>query len=227
MSLIYKFIFRCCLLIPLVGCAPSGPPIPAPSSDVQKQKASFVQFETKLKQSAQRSRGRELLGYLTEESKLWLEDMLYASTTLYFDELETKEFHEQLTILGIRHAYMSQKLKVLDAPHVLQLLARQGPLKKALFMKGQTEPWFENANAFKGLDKAPQVPVYFYKQEFNYETQAYEWRLDLVRMFPIITRGIQTLAHKKKMAYPRAIRYLLEKATGQNFGERLFEPLEG
>lgn len=227
MPLIYKFILKSCWLLIVVACAPSGPPIPLPSQDIQKQKASFTQFETQLKQSAQRSRGRELLGHLTDESKLWLEDMLYASTSLNFEELEVKEFHEQLTILGIRHAYMSQKLKILDPAHVLQLLARQGPLRQALFMKGQTEPWFEDSQAFKGLDKAPQVPVYFYRQQFNYDTQAYEWKLDLVRMFPIITRGIQTLAHKKKMAYPRAIRYLLEKATGQNFGERLFEPLEG
>lgn len=215
-------------LILLTACASSSSQQPViPEMDDQAKLVSFQSFESQFLSDVRKNRAEALWGHLRGESQIWLEDMILQAQIEEKTELSQRPFFEQLTIMGVRHSYLTRRLKDLEPISVVRFLFTQGPIKQAFHMEGQTQPWFEGNTAMKGLQKASQVPIYFYQLDWDDSAQKMLWKVDIVRMLPLISRGVQTLAHKKKMTYAEAIPYLIGVATGRHLGAQLLEPLDG
>lgn len=176
------------------------------------------------KANVRKFHGRKIFNTMSYDSQIWLSQMIEAVKNDDRIDLEGREYYEQLTILGLRHSILSGTLKSSEFKDVTRLIFSQGPLRIAFRMKeselGPLTLSTEGGEGRQGLSKSPRVPVYFYIYEDD------RWKLDLLRMLPIISRAQETIALKKKMTKVNSIIYLLNVVTSKNYGKAIFEPLE-
>lgn len=187
----------------------------------------FKTFEKKMDLAIKSRQGRRIWSFLSEESREWFELRIEDALFLSQSGLNQLEFHDQFVILALRHAKLAGWVNEFEPHKLVRILFSRGPVHQAFVKETRSEVVFEGSQARQGLARSPKVPIYFYQYELSTHKEENQWKLDLQRMLPIISRGLQTIAHKQKMDYPEAIAFILAQSTGKDFGKVIFEPLEG
>ena len=129
---------------------------------------------------------------LTQETQDWIESLEGKIYNMDSNAVKEAPFYETMSILFLRHYIRNQSWDSVDENTILAFLLAKGPLQ-TLFHKMQwSNPILgEDEDAFIGLATAPQIGVLFFKEEYGI------WKLDLLRSFPLITRGIEAAMLKQ------------------------------
>lgn len=147
-----------------------------------------------------------LMRMLTEESQRWVVAMEEAAQYESASQVESRPFHEQLTILTYRLFERDDRLRgVIRYPMLHLAVSHKGSLKTVFHLKlGPLAVKFDRGT--QGLAQSPKVPLLFFLYEDG------RWKMDLIETLPKITRGLESISLKKDWSASKTILYLLEKS---------------
>ncbi|HSQ42395.1 MAG TPA: hypothetical protein VLM37_08970 [Fibrobacteraceae bacterium] len=144
---------------------------------------------------------------LTDSSQQWLEDMENAAATETPEEVETRPFYEQMTILTYRMFDREGVLNGVYYDRLLQLVMGQNSTIVRKVKELELGPFeIRNDRGARGLATSPHVAILY----FTWIDQC--WKFDLLATMPIVLRGYETIGIKKDWATSKTALYLLEKS---------------
>jgi hypothetical protein len=192
---------------------------------LKKAKPTLDNLERVIKKLKYKKNDRTayLREHLSEDSHEWLENMAEAASYETAEELEERPFFELLTVLGLRLLYRNQELDNLDSGAVLRVLeGKYGLLRRAFGLSNVAAPWIEEElgeyYGFQGMASSSRVAVFFYIWEDDV------WKLDLAKMLPVVSRGIETVGLKQQWSPSETALFLLEKALEFKVSKELLDP---
>ena len=144
---------------------------------------------------------------LLDENLNWLENIGSDVDFIEEEELEQKEFYEVLVILGIRHYLRIDKIKDTEPLTMVKTIVNFRQFKAAMNPEKLGPFWIEEDQAFRGLAKAPKVPVFVY----GYEDK--KWKFNLTKTLSIVSRGLESVRFKKKWSKIKTAIFLLDKTS--------------
>ena len=162
-----------------------------------------------------------LYEFLTDTSEYWLDTLENHARSYDADALDTCQFYEAYAIILYR-LYEREHLWETDDDRMLFLfLSKSGMLERFTQLNlGPLE--YKNDRGSVGLASSPKVPIML----FEWDDTA--WKLNLPETLPLITKGIESIAVKKKWTNRKLALYWIEKEyhmTYSRLDESLLDPI--
>jgi len=162
---------------------------------------------------------------LGEDSRSWVFEMTEAAQYESREDLEKRPFYEILTVLGVRLLDRNREIEFIDTTEVLGVLVgKYGIMHRAFALKNLGPFWVEEElgeiYGYRGMGDSPKVPVFF----FHWDREFERWNLDLRRMLPIISRGLETIALKQNWSPVKTALFLLENGLDFPVDDSLLDP---
>ena len=162
-----------------------------------------------------------LLGFLTDSSEYWLDELENHAKTYDAAAMDTCQFYEAYAIVLYRLYEREHLWTVPDYRMLYLLLYDSGFLDVVDRVKmGPFE--VKNDRGSVGLASSPKVPIML----FNWDDT--KWKLDLIETLPLITKGIEATAVKKNWTGAKLALYWLDKKYHLQYSrldESLLEPI--
>lgn len=164
-----------------------------------------------------------LFTLMSEESREWFVQLEDAIRYESREDLEKRPFYEILTISAVRLLERNHELNRIDTLEILKTtMGKYGILARAFNLQNLGPIWVENESGeyfgYRGMKGAEKVPVYFFIWE------EFAWKLDLPRMLPIVSRGLETIGRKSQWSQTETVIHLLKNTFSYQVDESLFEP---
>lgn len=194
----------------LGGCAshPAYNPELVREKELERLDSLFLDIRLSVKQGD----AFKLYHTLTRDSKDWFEYMRTAARSEPYDHLINRPFFEILAVLGLRFELQRDPQFDTDPVSLLKYTVMTNHSVRKNFLQYQFGPFLlKGYSAGVGLQKAPNVPVFFFERE------AGAWKFDLVRSLPLILLGAQSIARQQHAEPVEQAIFLLEQATGARF----------
>jgi len=219
-------MFRFIALIPVIFlltfCVYNKPQTETESEFEYKMQSLETAYERLLRIPAKTSAPDSVLLLLTDNSRLWLENIEQAA--LYEDSslVEQRPFHEILVIVTYRLLLRENVLAEYPDYKMLRFaLGEMGILRRAKDLKlGPFE--IKNDRGSRGLKKSPRVPIMIFRWDER------RWKFDLPESMQLLSKGLATIAVKKEWSNARTAIYLLERYYRNTFfyiNESLLNPV--
>lgn len=191
------------------------------SRAMDKQAALELMFQNFLAAVRRNASADTLYEYLTDTSEYWLDTLENHARVYNADALDTCQFYEAYAILLYR-LYEREHLWQTDDDRMLfMMLSKSGVLDRFVSLKlGPMK--VKNDRGSIGLEKSPDVPVML----FEWDDTA--WKLNLAETIPLMTKGVESIAVKKKWSNRKLALYWLEKEYHMQYSrldDSLFEPV--
>ena len=162
-----------------------------------------------------------LLEFLTDSSEYWLDELENHAKNYDSTALETCQFYEAYAILLYRLYEREHLWQVPDYRMLYLLLYGSGFLD--LVDRVNMGPFeVKNDRGSVGLASSPKVPIMLFDWDDT------KWKLNLIETLPLITKGIEATAAKKKWTDVKLALYWLDKKYHMQYtrlDESLFEPI--
>ncbi len=155
---------------------------------------------------------------LTQDSYDWLENLVEETERMPAELIEMRPFHEVFLILGTRFLFRNNELGSYNYSDVVAAIFREKPLRDLFHRTDVGEFWYEDLEAWRGLECAPSVPLFYFKWENG------QWKLDLQQTLPIVLHGFESVSLKKKMSTTETVIYLLNMHLKYRADETLLQP---
>jgi len=193
----------------LISCA-SAPPQSEVDLEFKKQNLEKA-YNALLNIPAKTAAPDSVLLLLTDDSRIWLENIERAA--LYEDSasVEQRPFHEIMVIVTYRLLLRENVLTEYPDYKMLRFsLGEMGILRRAKDLKlGPFE--VKNDRGSRGLAQSPKVPIVIFKWD------EMRWKFDLPESMQLITRGLATIGVKKEWSNSKTAIYLLDKYYHNTF----------
>lgn len=178
----------------------------------------FVKFQDAVRSNVDAD---TLLDMLTDPSEYWIEDLEKHALTYKSEELDTCQFYEVYAILLYRLYEREHLFQSPDDKMIHLLLSKSGVVDRLSNIKlGPME--VKNDRGSVGLASSPKVPIMIFEWDESV------WKLDLPQTLPLITKGIESIAVKKKWSSKKLALYWLEKEYHQTYSrldDSLYDPI--
>ena len=162
-----------------------------------------------------------LLGFLTDSSEYWLDELESHAKTYDAEAMDTCQFYEAYAIVLYRLFEREHLWEVSDYRMLYLLLYNSGFLD--LVDRVNMGPFeVKNDRGSVGLSSSPKVPIMLFDWDDT------KWKLDLIETLPLITKGIEATAAKKNWKGSKLALYWLDKKYHLQYSrldESLFEPI--
>ena len=162
-----------------------------------------------------------LLGFLTDSSEYWLDELESHAKTYDAEAMDTCQFYEAYAIVLYRLFEREHLWEVSDYRMLYLLLYNSGFLD--LVDRVNMGPFeVKNDRGSVGLSSSPKVPIMLFDWDDT------KWKLDLIETLPLITKGIEAPAAKKNWKGSKLALYWLDKKYHLQYSrldESLFEPI--
>ena len=162
-----------------------------------------------------------LLGFLTDSSEYWLDELENHAKTYDAAAMDTCQFYEAYAIVLYRLFEREHLWTVPDYRMLYLLLYNSGFLD--LVDRVNMGPFeVKNDRGSVGLASSPKVPIMLFKWDDT------KWKLDLIETLPLITKGVEATAAKKNWTDAKLALYWLDKKYHLQYSrldESLFEPI--
>lgn len=151
-----------------------------------------------------------LFVFITDTSRYWMDTLELAAQTELPEILETRPFHEILSIVTYR-LYEKEKMWAIPENRMLFIvLSKNGVLWKLTSQAfGPVE--VRNDRGTVGLSVTPKIPLMI----FTWDDQT--WRMDLKETMPLVTKGMESIGAKKDWTKTKLALYILEKEFRYDF----------
>jgi len=206
----------------LMSCASSVPQTET-DSEFKKQELEKA-YNALLNIPAKTAAPDSVLLLLTDDSRIWLENIERAA--LYEDSasVEQRPFHEIMVIVTYRLLLRENVLAEYPDYKMLRFsLGEMGILRRAKDLKlGPFE--VKNDRGSRGLAQSPKVPIVIFRWIDM------QWKFDLPESMLLITRGLATIGVKKDWSNAKTAIYLLDKYYHNTFlyiNDSLLHPVQG
>ena len=162
-----------------------------------------------------------LLEFLTDSSEYWINELENHAKSYDSTALDTCQFYEAYAILLYRLYEREHLWQVSDYRMLYLLLYGSGFLD--LVDRVNMGPFeVKNDRGSVGLASSPKVPIMLFDWDDT------KWKLNLIETLPLITKGIEATAAKKKWTDVKLALYWLDKKYHMQYtrlDESLFEPI--
>jgi hypothetical protein len=129
---------------------------------------------------------------LSQESQDWLQSLEDKIYNMDSNQVKDAPFYEIMVVLSLRHFIRNQSWDSVDENTILAFLLSKGPLNTLFHNMQWAKPILgDDDDGFIGFATAPQIGVLFFKEEYG------QWKLDLLRSLPLVTRGIESAMIKQ------------------------------
>ncbi|MCQ2063822.1 MAG: hypothetical protein MJY99_10870 [Fibrobacter sp.] len=191
------------------------------SRAMDKQASLELMFQNFLTAVRSNASADTLYEYLTDTSEYWLDTLENHARTYDGEALDTCQFYEAYAILLYR-LYEREHLWQTDDDRMLfMMLSKSGVLDRFVGLKlGPMK--VKNDRGSIGLAKSPDVPVMLFEWDDSV------WKLNLAETIPLMTKGVESIAVKKKWSNRKLALYWLEKEYHMQYSrldDSLFEPV--
>ncbi len=188
---------------------------------MDKQASLELMFQNFLTAVRSNASADTLYEYLTDTSEYWLDTLENHARTYDGEALDTCQFYEAYAILLYR-LYEREHLWQTDDDRMLfMMLSKSGVLDRFVGLKlGPMK--VKNDRGSIGLAKSPDVPVMLFEWDDSV------WKLNLAETIPLMTKGVESIAVKKKWSNRKLALYWLEKEYHMQYSrldDSLFEPV--
>lgn len=178
----------------------------------------FVDFQNAIRMNV----GADtLFAMMTDSSEYWVDSLELHARTYTVENLDTCQFYEVYAILLYRLYEREHLFANPDDKMVYLLLSKSGMINKLTSLKlGPME--VKNDRGSVGLATSPKVPIMIFEWDDS------SWKLDLPQTLPLITKGIESIAVKKKWSSKKLAMYWLDKEYHQTYSrldDSLYEPI--
>lgn len=189
--------------------------------EADKQAALENMFKNFLFAVKNKERAEVLYDYLTDSSEYWLDTLEHHARIYNADQLEQSQFYEAYSILLYRLFEREHLWETDDDRMLFMILSKSGIIDRIVSLKlGPMK--VKNDRGSIGLAKSPEVPIMIFEWDDS------EWKLNLPETIPLITKGIESIAVKKKWTNRKLALYWLEKEYHFKYSrldDSLFEPI--
>ena len=162
-----------------------------------------------------------LLDFLTDSSEYWMNELESHAKSYDSTALDTCQFYEAYAILLYRLYEREHLWQVSDYRMLYLLLYGSGFLD--LVDRVNMGPFeVKNDRGSVGLASSPKVPIMLFDWDDT------KWKLNLIETLPLITKGVEATAAKKKWTDVKLALYWLDKKYHMQYSrldESLFEPI--
>ena len=162
-----------------------------------------------------------LLEFLTDSSEYWMDELENHAKNYDSTALASCQFYEAYAILLYR-LYEREHLWQVSDYRMLHLLLYGSEFLNLVDRVNMGPFEVKNDRGSVGLATSPKVPIMLFDWDDT------KWKLNLIETLPLITKGVEATAAKKKWSDVKLALYWLDKKYHMQYtrlDESLFEPV--